>query len=146
MTAYVMAALVVVQSAASVFASTGLRIWVREGNVLDARALDSGNLPFTGAGGLTVHSVTGMMVIPVVALVLLGLSFRVRAPGAVRNATIVLVLVLLQVALGEWAGQSAYLGLLHGLLAIVLFAGAMHTGRAAGGPVTSGEPASPASA
>jgi len=59
-------------------------------------------------------------------------SFFAGFPGAVRYAAIVLGLVVLQVALGVFGHESAYIGLLHGVNALVLFAGAMHTGRVAG--------------
>ena len=130
--AYIVAALVVVQSAAIVFAVAGLGIWVDDGGVLDAAAFEDENLSFTGLAGFMVHGMTGMIVIPLVAIALLVVSFFAGFPGAVRYAAIVLGLVVLQVALGVFGHESAYIGLLHGVNALVLFAGAMHTGRVAG--------------
>lgn len=130
--AYIVAALVIVQSASMVFAVAGLGIWVEGGGVLDAAAFESEDLAFTGIAGFMVHGVTGMMVIPLLALALLVMSFFTRTPGAVRNAAILLGLVVLQVALGLLGHENAYMGLLHGVNALVLFAAALHTGRAAG--------------
>ena len=50
-------------------------------------------------------------------------------PGGVRNAAIVLGLIVLQVALGIFGHENAWIGLLHGLNALVLFAAALHTGQ-----------------
>jgi hypothetical protein len=129
--AYVIAALVVVQSAAMVFAVAGLGIWVDEGGVLDAAAMES-EPEFTGALGFMIHGMNGMMLIPLLALALLVVSFFAKTPGAVRNAAIVLGLVVLQVALGLFGHENAYIGMLHGINALVLFAAALHTGRQAG--------------
>lgn len=144
--AYIVAALVVVQSASMVFAVAGLGIWVEDGGVLDAAAFESDDLSFTGIAGFMVHGITGMMVIPLLAIALLVVSFFAKTPGAVRNAAIVLGLVVLQVALGLFGHENAYVGMLHGVNALVLFAAALHTGRAAGkAPVAAGETRTPAS-
>jgi hypothetical protein len=129
--AYVIAALVVVQSAAIVFAIAGLGIWVEEGGVLDAATMES-EPTFTGALGFMIHGMNGMMLIPLLALALLVVSFFAKTPGAVRNSAIVLGLVVLQVALGLFGHENAYIGMLHGVNALVLFAAALHTGRQAG--------------
>ena len=128
--AYVIAALVVVQSAAMVFAIAGLGIWVEEGGVLDAATMES-EPSFTGALGFAIHGMNGMMLIPLLALALLVVSFFAKVPGGVRNAAIVLGLVVLQVALGLFGHENAYIGMLHGINALVLFAGALFAGRAA---------------
>lgn len=129
--AYIIAALVVVQSAAMVFAVAGLGIWVEEGGVLDAATMES-EPTFTGALGFMIHGMNGMMLIPLLGLVLLVVSFFAKTPGAVRNAAIVLGLIVLQVALGLFGHENAYIGMLHGVNALVLFAAALHTGRQAG--------------
>jgi hypothetical protein len=129
--AYIIAALVVVQSAAMVFAIAGLGIWVEEGGVLDAATMES-EPSFTGALGFMIHGMNGMMLIPLLGLALLVVSFFAKTPGAVRNAAIVLGLIVLQVALGLFGHENAYIGMLHGVNALVLFAAALHTGRQAG--------------
>ncbi|RYU15242.1 DUF6220 domain-containing protein [Nocardioides iriomotensis] len=128
--AYLIAALVVVQSAAMVFAVAGLGIWVEEGGVLDAATMES-EPTFTGALGFMIHGMNGMMLIPLVAVALLVVSFFAKVPGGVRNAAVVLGLVVLQVALGLFGHENAYIGMLHGVNALVLFAAALFSGRAA---------------
>jgi hypothetical protein len=130
--AYIVAALVIVQSASMVFASAGLGIYVEDGGVIDAAAMESEDLSFTGVAGFIVHGINGMMVIPLLSLALLVVSFFAKTPGAVRNAAIILGLVVLQVALGLFGHENAYVGMLHGVNALVLFAAALHTGRSAG--------------
>jgi hypothetical protein len=128
--AYVIAALVIVQSAAMVFAAAGLFIWVEEGNALDTATMES-EPEFTGAIGFMIHGMNGMMIIPIIGLALLVVSFFAKTPGGVRNAAIVLGLIVLQVALGLFGHENAWIGLLHGVNALVLFAAALHTGRSA---------------
>ena len=130
--AYIVAALVVVQSASMVFAVAGLGIWVEDGGVLDAAAFEDESLSFTGVAGFMVHGITGMMVIPLLTIALLVVSFFAKTPGAIRNAAIVLALVVLQIALGLFGHENAYVGMLHGVNALVLFSAALHTGRSAG--------------
>jgi hypothetical protein len=128
--AYAIAALVVVQSAAVVFASAGLFLWVEDGGVLDAATIES-EPEFTGAIGFMIHGMNGMMIIPIIGLALLIVSFFAKTPGGVRNAAIVLGLIVLQVALGIFGHENAWIGMLHGVNALVLFAAALHTGRSA---------------
>ena len=130
--AYLIALGVVVQAASMVFAVAGLGIWVDQGGVLDKAAFEDENLSFTGIGGFMIHGMNGMMLIPLLALALLVVSFFAKTPGAVRNSGIVLGLVVLQVALGLFGHENAYIGMLHGVNALVLFAAALHTGRQAG--------------
>lgn len=130
--AYIVAAEVVVQSAMMVFAVAGLSIWVDQGGVLDAAAFEDENLSFTGMAGFMIHGMNGMMIIPILALALLILSFFAKTPGAIRNAALVLGLVVLQVTLGLFGHENAYVGMLHGVNALVLFGAALHTGRSAG--------------
>ena len=79
--------------------------------------------------GLTLHGVVGMMVMPLLALVLLIVSFFAKIPGGAKWAGIVFGLVVLQVALGIFGHESAYIGLLHGLNALILFTAALGAGR-----------------
>ena len=84
-----------------------------------------------------LHGIFGMMLIPLLALVLLIISFFAKIPGGVKWAAIVLGLVVLQVALGIFGHETPYAGLLHGLNALILFAVALH-GRAQGRDVAGG--------
>lgn len=84
---------------------------------------------FTGAIGFMIHGMNGMMIIPIIGLALLVVSFFAKVPGGVRNAAIVLALIVLKVALGIFGHENAWIGLLHGINALVLFAAALHTGQ-----------------
>lgn len=129
--AYIIAIEVVVQASMIAFAVAGLGIWVDGGGVFDKAAFESEDLTFTGILGFMVHGINGMMVIPLIALVLLIVSFFAKVPNGVRNAGIVLLLVVVQVALGIFGHETPYAGLLHGLNALVLFSMALYTARSA---------------
>ncbi|MGZ5416442.1 MAG: hypothetical protein ACXWDI_04625 [Nocardioides sp.] len=127
--AYLIALEVVIQAAAMAFAVAGLAIWVDEGGVFDKAAFEDENLSFTGIAGFMVHGINGMMVIPLLALLLLIVSFFAKVPGGVKYAGIVLGLVVIQVALGLYGHETPYAGMLHGLNALILFTAALYTGR-----------------
>jgi hypothetical protein len=130
--AYAIAALVAFQAAVMVFAVAGLYTWVSDGNELTQSHLEGdSDLEFTGVIGFMLHGMVGMMLIPLVALVLLIISFFAKIPGGVKWAGAVLALVILQVALGLFGHETPYSGLLHGLNALILFAAAGMAGRRA---------------
>jgi heme A synthase len=134
--AWLIAGLVAVQAAMVAFFGSGVSKYIDGGGVIDRAMVESaqssGELPFPEVIGEVIHAVNGGMVIPVVALVLLGLSFGTTVPGARRWAGIVVALVLLQVTLGYSQGGLPALGLLHGTNALLLFAAASHAARLAG--------------
>ena len=137
--AYLLALEVVVQAAAISFAVAGLGIFVEDGNTVDSatfEAIFEGDVTFTGVLGLMVHGMNGMMVIPALSLVLLIVSFFAKVPRGIAVAAVLLVLVVLQVALGILGHSIAFAGLLHGLNALILFAGAMHAARMVGSTKT----------
>jgi hypothetical protein len=72
--------------------------------------------------GLELHSVVGMMVIPLIALLLLIVSFFAGVAGGVKWAAIVFGLVVLQVLLAFAGLASPAVGALHGLNALALIA------------------------
>jgi len=135
--AHVVAILVAIQAMAAVYAIAGLGKWVDDGGVLDKAAFESDD-PFPEVVGFAVHAINGMMIIPLIALALLIVSFFARVAGGVRWAVIVLVLVVVQVALGLFGHDVPALGALHGLNALVLFSAALQAGR------NSRKPTSPA--
>lgn len=126
--AHTIAGLVAVQAAVMVFAVAGLYGWITDGNTLTESAMDDGSLDFTGAVGFMLHGTIGMMLIPLIALVLLIVSFFAKIEGGVKFAGIVLFLVVLQVALGIFGHETPYAGLLHGLNALILFTAALQAG------------------
>jgi len=128
--AYGVAAEVVVQAMAMVYAVAGLGIWVDQGGVLDKSVMESEETPFAEVIGFMIHGINGSMVIPILALALLAVSFFVRKViGARKWAAIVLMLVVVQAALGFLGHVVSVLGAVHGLNALLLFTAALHAGR-----------------
>ena len=72
--------------------------------------------------GLELHTVVGEMVIPLLALVLLIVSFFAGVAGGVKWAAIIFGLVVLQVLLAFAASGAPAVGALHGLNALALIA------------------------
>jgi hypothetical protein len=68
------------------------------------------------------HSVVGSMVIPVLALVLLIVSFFAHIPGGVKWAAITVGVVVLQFAFAVLGFIAPALGVLHGINAFALAA------------------------
>lgn len=96
---------------------------------------------YQGNAGHAVHGVVGMYVMPLLGLILLIVSFFVAkaVPGARKWAGIVFGLIVLQVALGMFAFGLPWLGALHGINALAVFATAgrasqlTRTGQGSGG-------------
>lgn len=138
--AFAVAGLVVVQAAAIAFAVFGLSAWIEKGGTLDAAAMQN-EVTFPGVAGFMVHGMFGTMVIPVVALLLLVSSFFAKTAGAVRWGAIVFVTTAVQVALGIFAHAVPQLGMLHGVVALVLFGSAVMAALQAGKREPAGTPA-----
>jgi hypothetical protein len=130
--AYLVALEVAVQAATIAFAVFGLTRWIDDGGVLDAAAVQSGETMLTGVVGFMVHGLNGQMIVPMLALLLLGSSFFAKVPGGIMWAALVLVTVVLQVLSGTFAHGLPELGIVHGVLAIALFAFALIAARRAG--------------
>jgi hypothetical protein len=128
--AYFIAVEVVIQAMMIATGVAGLGHWIDDGAVVNKHVLD--NEPsFTGSWGFAVHAINGEMLIPLVALVLLILSFFARVLGGTRWALYIIGLVVLQVVLGIAQDEVPYLGLLHGLNAFALLAVAVLAARRA---------------
>ena len=126
--AFLVAGLVVVQAFAIAYAMAGLGKWVQDGNTFDKAAFESDDLTFDGIAGFMIHGINGMMLIPLVALLLLIVSFFAKVPGGVKWAGLVLLFVVIQVALGIFGHEIPILGGLHGLNALILFGLAVTAG------------------
>ena len=125
--AFIIAAEVVVQAAMMAFAVAGLGHWINEeGGVLDKATFE--DVDFTGAVGFMVHGMNGMMIIPLIALIFLIVSFFAKIPGGTARAGVVFGLVVLQVFLGVFGHESAYIGLLHGINALLVLGSAVNAG------------------
>jgi hypothetical protein len=127
--AFTVAGLVVVQAAAVAFAVFGLFAYIEGGGTIDAaNSGPESDIEFPGVVGFMIHGMFGTLVIPVVALLLLVSSFFAKTAGAVKWALIVFVTTAVQVALGIFAHGIPQLGILHGIVALVLFGAAIMAG------------------
>ncbi len=72
--------------------------------------------------GHSIHTVTGMMIIPLLALLLLIISFFAHIDGGVKWAAIVFGLVVLQIALAFGSFGAPAIGALHGANALAILA------------------------
>jgi hypothetical protein len=129
--AFIVAAEVVIQAMAMVYAVAGLSRWLTEGGVLDKAVTENDEFAFPEIVGLVIHGVNGMLIIPLAALLLLITSFFAKVPGGAKWAGIVLLLVVLQATLGLAGHSIPVLGALHGFNALLLFSAAVITGRRA---------------
>ena len=130
----IIAVLVVVQAMTMIFAVAGLFKWIDDGGSLDAAVIESWDddpPTFQGAIGVPIHAISGGMLIPLLALVLLIVAFFAKVPGGVKWAALVVVSVLVQVFAGYGASDAPWVGLVHGLNAFVLFSLAIVAARAA---------------
>lgn len=127
--AYIIAVEVFVQAAAITFAVFGFFKWIDDGNTFDKAVMEDENASFTGLVGFMIHGMNGTMVIPLLALVLLVISFFAKVPGGVKWAGGILALVVVQVLLGIFAHVAPVLGPLHGINALALLGVAVTAGR-----------------
>jgi hypothetical protein len=127
--AYIIAVEVIIQAMAAVYAVAGLGKWVDDGGVFDKAVMESDESPFPEVVGFIVHGINGMMIIPLLALVLLVVSFFAKLPGAVKWAGVVLLLVALQVTFGLAGHSVPAIGALHGMNALLLFGAALYAGQ-----------------
>lgn len=126
---YIIAAEVVIQAAAVAYGLFGLTKWIQDGGVLDKAAMEDESLTFTGLVGFIIHGINGQMVIPLLALILLIVSFFAKVPRGAKWAATILALVVIQVLLGIFGHETPALGPLHGINALLLFSVAIMAGR-----------------
>src|ERR1700716_1888507 len=129
--AYLVALAVVIQAATIAFAVFGLLKWIDGGGGLDRAPTRSGSKSFTGVSGFVTHGTNGQMIIPLLAVLLLIVSFFAKVRSGVVWAAAVLLTVVVEVALGTFAHALPDLGILHGILAIALFTVAVVAARQA---------------
>ncbi|MEI2642405.1 MAG: hypothetical protein V9G10_08750 [Candidatus Nanopelagicales bacterium] len=130
--AWAIGVLVILQAAFIVFAVAGMIGFIDDGGVVDKGLMESDESPFPEVVGFMIHALSGTFLIPLLALILVGVSFGVHFAGAKKWALITLGLVVLQVVLGYGLFGMATLGFLHGLNALLLFGSAVYAGRLAG--------------
>lgn len=76
---------------------------------------------YKGNLGHMIHGINGMMIVPILALVLLIVSFFAKIPGGVKWAGFLLLAVVVQVALAFVAFGMPAVGALHGMNALIIF-------------------------
>ena len=121
---------VLVQAAAIAFGWFQVINDVENGAVLDENAeLNAGHI---------VHGMNGMYVLPLLGLVLLGVSFAAArsVPGARKWAGIVHGLIVLQVVLAFVAFGAPIVGALHGINALLVLGSAARAAMLAGSAAT----------
>ncbi|HVK43828.1 MAG TPA: hypothetical protein VM429_02890 [Micropruina sp.] len=127
--AFAIAGLVVVQAAAVTFAVFGLFAYIEGGGTIDAaNSGPESDISFPGVVGFMIHGMFGTMVIPLIAILLLVSSFFAKTAGAIKWAVIVFVTTAVQIGLGLFAHGIPQLGILHGIVALVLFGAAIMAG------------------
>ena len=132
--ARIIALLVVVQAMTMVFAVAGFFHWIDDGNTADSsvfKAWEDNPPDFVGSLGFMIHGISGMNLIPLLALVLLIVSFFAKVPRGVLLAVVVVVSTALQVFVGITAHEAPIVGLVHGLNAFILFGSAVAASQAA---------------
>jgi hypothetical protein len=129
--AWLVAAEVLIQAAAITYAVFGLGQWIQNGGVLDKSVMESEVSAFPQEVGFAVHGINGEMVVPLLALLLLVVSFFAKLPRGVALAGGVVGLTALQIVLGMLGHGVPGLGILHGANALLLFAVAVVAARIA---------------
>jgi hypothetical protein len=126
--AFLVAALVAVQAFTVAWAVAGLGIWVDEGNDFTSEIFESDEMPFTELYGMMIHGMSGMMLIPLIALITMIVGLIAKFPGSTKYGVAIFLLVVLQVALGIFGHSLALAGGLHGLNALILLGVAIMAG------------------
>lgn len=130
------AALVVVQAGAIAWAFFGLANEIdKNGLVVNKACLESeGCGDFTAEWGFAIHMFfNGTVLIPLVALILLVVSFFAKVPGGVKYAAGIFGLIVLQVIVLPMLSREvgSGFGALHGVNALVLMGVAIMAGQRA---------------
>ena len=129
--AFLIALEVVVQAAVMVWAVAGMGLWLDDGGVLDSQTFEDGfegDAPFGEFAGFFIHGINGLRIVPLLAIAVLVVSFFAKIPGGVKFAAITFGLVALQIFLGLYGHSVSFLGALHGVNAMILFAVAAMAG------------------
>lgn len=85
--AYLIAVEVVVQAMMIATGVAGLGHWIDDGATVNKHILDN-NPSFTGSWGFAVHAINGEMLIPLLAIILLIVSFFAKVAGGTRWAAL----------------------------------------------------------
>jgi heme A synthase len=118
--AFLIAGLVTLQASFIALNTYGMFKWVDDGSSLTKSVLE-GDWEWDGAIGAMLHGIVGMTVIPLLALILLIVSFFAKVAGGVKWAAFLFLAVVVQVVIGIVAFSIPYVGALHGLNAFLIF-------------------------
>jgi hypothetical protein len=132
---------VVVQAASIAYAMFAIAHEVDNGTVIDKNYVEHSSGP--EGIGFAIHAIDGQMVMPLLAVVLLVVSFFAKVAGGAKWAAFVLLAVVVQVVLAFVSFGAPVVGVLHGLNALVVFGLAGYAARRAT-DVTGAVPASSA--
>jgi hypothetical protein len=125
---------VVVQAMAITFAVARLFYWIDEdGGVANKALFENDKADYPGATAFMLHGMNGLLIMPIIALLLLIVSFFAKVPGGTKRAGILIGLVVLQAALGLFSHAVPALVMLHALNAFALFSVAAVTAHRMGG-------------
>lgn len=128
---YLLSLEVLIQAAVIAWYAFGVAKYADDNGSISHHQIEDGG--FNGHAGATIHAVNGFMIIPLIALVLLVVSFYARVPGGVRLAVITFVLVVLQAyVLPPLAEKAPAVGVLHGAVALGILALSIVSARKAG--------------
>lgn len=130
---WIIAGLVMLQAASIAWGVGGENKFIEDGGVVDKALIEAaqagGEPPFPEVFAFPIHGINGGMLIPVLGLVLVGVSFGARLTHARRRAGVVFAFIFVQVMLGYSIGDLPALGFLHGLNALLVFASALAVAR-----------------
>jgi hypothetical protein len=129
--AWLVAIEVVVQAAMIAYAMFGESKFVDGNGVIDKALVESGTADFEGVIGFPIHAINGTFLVPLIGLVLLIVAFFAKIERGVALAGATFGLIVLQVLLGTFGQGLPFLGLLHGLNALLIFGAAVAAARAA---------------
>lgn len=128
--AYLIALEVVVQASMIAWAMYGFSKWIDEGGVFNKAKLEGDSWSFFEERGFMVHGINGSLLVPLLALILLIISFFAKVPGGVKYAAVLVVLIILQAfVLPELGHEMPFFGALHGMNALVILAVAVMAGK-----------------
>ncbi len=120
---------VVVQAASIAYAMFAIAHEVDNGTVIDKNYVEHSTGP--EGVGFAIHAIDGQMVIPLLAIVLLVVSFFAKVAGGVKWALFILLAIVVQVLLAFASFAAPVIGFLHGLNALIVFSLAVFAARRA---------------
>lgn len=129
--AWALVAEVVIQAGSIALGMGALSHHVSEGGVIDKASLEDTELGWVGEVGFPIHFINGGLVVPVIALMLLVVSFFAHVEKGRRTAALVFVLVMVQSSLGYAITDSPYVGAVHGANALAVLGAALYAARLA---------------